>query len=723
MRVPREFYENVEAMYKRRYGPEATSGCLSREPCTGTSGAALLTAALNDNSAPWNEGTTNGRKNLSDAAMRRACATAPFLRTSKDDRSDEDDDGDQIRRHDRVYEDPAARPRRGTSTRDAVLRDYVSEAAREIATRAFVMRPPDGPTRGVRAFSASAAEARRREDDEWVFRERRGREAAWDDDEDDGDVYDADVNDDGAYGDGEGVEFGCEAAVRRVAAEAIKAALAAGRGADARRRWNAAGKVARAAAAFVPRGKRAEGDASGNRAEDGAASRARHPGRSRSRWKAAVNAAVFVSKGAREEDLSEVNLSTDEGGDDGDDDDDVASFHSFGQIISARRVAWRRKLRAHQAYALAGGSLASNAFTYDRGPRAVHVHSRAVALHDRRYQTNAHRAALRSIQVSGKSRHGRVDNATPRAMGFARVRVEGLRRRRARETEARERADPAMARLLERAARVGSSGLRLAEVEEPPARHASIKTTKTKGGSRPGWDDSCVSRGPTGAKSAWEDESKRMAYTSDGSAAAKKNDAKNSEKSRRRLLPGGLGAIVDDPGHPRDRRAGGHAEAHKAARKRREAEAIAARNREMFERIASAKPHYPASAARSHAARHRSWLEMHHEAAGGLPDMTSDLARQRQPPFVDPGRGPYTLQDKRRGGGGCAGDGTVPAPWHRGTGAGVEERYVEFVARAPAVAVPPWLDGTGMGADDEGMAARLFRKNFMSEDSRRGWKD
>jgi len=40
----------------------------------------------------------------------------------------------------------------------------------------------------------------------------------------------------------------------------------------------------------------------------------------------------------------------------------------------------------------------------------------------------------------------------------------------------------------------------------------------------------------------------------------------------------------------------------------------------------------------------------------------------------------------------------------------------------PHAEVPPWLDGTGVPADDDGMAARLFKKNFMDTDTR-AWKD
>jgi hypothetical protein len=55
-------------------------------------------------------------------------------------------------------------------------------------------------------------------------------------------------------------------------------------------------------------------------------------------------------------------------------------------------------------------------------------------------------------------------------------------------------------------------------------------------------------------------------------------------------------------------------------------------------------------------------------------------------------------------------------------GGDVRERYVEYAAAAPAEAAPPWLDGTGVPADDDGMAARLFKRNFMDTDAR-AWKD
>lgn len=201
------------------------------------------------------------------------------------------------------------------------------------------------------------------------------------------------------------------------------------------------------------------------------------------------------------------------------------------------------------------------------------------------------------------------------------------------------------------------------------------------------------------------------------------------------LLPGGGGACVDDLG-ARDRRAGGRAEEHKAARRRKEAAAIAAENRRTYQRIASAKPHYSNADAAKHAARHAAVLRMHHEARGNLPDMTSDLTKQQpnKDGFASFGMGAYTLHDKKHGfarvvdGGGVGGvgvgvgvGGPVPAPWHRTVGWDVKERYVEYVATAPAE-VPPWLDGTGISGDDDGMAARLFKKNFLDNDAR-AWKD
>jgi hypothetical protein len=78
------------------------------------------------------------------------------------------------------------------------------------------------------------------------------------------------------------------------------------------------------------------------------------------------------------------------------------------------------------------------------------------------------------------------------------------------------------------------------------------------------------------------------------------------------------------------------------------------------------KPHYPSSTAAhaAHAAKHRAVLQMHHEARGGLPDMTSDLTKEPQSAFVSFGMGAYTLHDKKHGPGGGGGGGcAAPAPW------------------------------------------------------------
>ena len=86
------------------------------------------------------------------------------------------------------------------------------------------------------------------------------------------------------------------------------------------------------------------------------------------------------------------------------------------------------------------------------------------------------------------------------------------------------------------------------------------------------------------------------------------------------------------------------------------------------------------------------------------------------------GEGAYTLHDKKHGHATTvAVGGPVPAPWHRTVGGNVKERYVEHVSAAPAE-VPPWLNGTGISGDDEGMAARMFKKNFLDTDAR-AWKD
>ena len=73
---------------------------------------------------------------------------------------------------------------------------------------------------------------------------------------------------------------------------------------------------------------------------------------------------------------------------------------------------------------------------------------------------------------------------------------------------------------------------------------------------------------------------------------------------------------------------GGRADEYKAARRRKEAVAIASENRRAYQRIASVKSHYSNADAAKHARKHRTVLEMHHEAGGDLPDMTSDLTKE-----------------------------------------------------------------------------------------------
>ena len=64
----------------------------------------------------------------------------------------------------------------------------------------------------------------------------------------------------------------------------------------------------------------------------------------------------------------------------------------------------------------------------------------------------------------------------------------------------------------------------------------------------------------------------------------------------------------------------------------------------------------------------------------------------------------------------------MPAPFHRTVGGDVLERYVEHAAAGDGE-VPPWLEGTGIGDyDRDGMAAKLFKQNYMSTDLR-AWKD
>jgi len=100
--------------------------------------------------------------------------------------------------------------------------------------------------------------------------------------------------------------------------------------------------------------------------------------------------------------------------------------------------------------------------------------------------------------------------------------------------------------------------------------------------------------------------------------------------------------------------------------------------------------------------------------------MMSELTKEPQARFVSFGMGVYTLYDKKHGH--VGGVGSVLPPWHRTVGGDVRERLVEHIAPVPHAEVPPWLDGTGVPADDDGMAARLFKKNFMDTDTR-AWKD
>lgn len=88
---------------------------------------------------------------------------------------------------------------------------------------------------------------------------------------------------------------------------------------------------------------------------------------------------------------------------------------------------------------------------------AVPVHSRIVALQERRRAHVAHQTALSTIKKAGKARHARVDNATPRTLQFAHIRADGLERRREKEEEARHAEDPWIQHRLRQAAQVGSS--------------------------------------------------------------------------------------------------------------------------------------------------------------------------------------------------------------------------------------------------------------------------
>ena len=81
-------------------------------------------------------------------------------------------------------------------------------------------------------------------------------------------------------------------------------------------------------------------------------------------------------------------------------------------------------------------------------------------MQERRRAHVAHHAALSTIKKSGKERHARVDNATPRVLQFAHIRDEGLERRRRKEAEKRHAEDPWIRHRLRQAAQVGSSGLR-----------------------------------------------------------------------------------------------------------------------------------------------------------------------------------------------------------------------------------------------------------------------
>eukprot|EP00740_Mantoniella_antarctica_P007869 CAMPEP_0181355412 /NCGR_PEP_ID=MMETSP1106-20121128/3885_1 /TAXON_ID=81844 /ORGANISM="Mantoniella antarctica, Strain SL-175" /LENGTH=469 /DNA_ID=CAMNT_0023468149 /DNA_START=39 /DNA_END=1448 /DNA_ORIENTATION=- len=438
-----------------------------------------------------------------------------------------------------------------------------------------------------------------------------------------------------------------------------------------------------------------------------------------------------------------------------------ASINVFGDIVERRKRVWLNKLRQQQASALAGGSLASNAFKYDKGPRGVPVFSRAVAMQERLRAHVAHKAALSKIKKSGKTRHARVDNATPRVLQYAHIRAEGLERRRQTEEEARHVEDPRMQHGLQRAAQVGSSGIRPADYGSPSREHANAAETATRGGaygrigfgggggdggggngeghggSKPEAKGRGTSAGLTRPalgntdnnagvvsrrKAAWDASlppppSKAAAAAKPGGPATRAQSAGHTRPSR--LVPGGGGAYIDDPA-ARDRRAGGRADEYKAARRRKETAVIAAENRRTYERILGAKPHYPKSDGAAHAAKHRAVLEMHHEARGSLPDMMSELTKEPQARFVSFGMGVYTLYDKKHGH--VGGVGSVLPPWHRTVGGDVRERLVEHIAPVPHAEVPPWLDGTGVPADDDGMAARLFKKNFMDTDTR-AWKD
>jgi len=75
-----------------------------------------------------------------------------------------------------------------------------------------------------------------------------------------------------------------------------------------------------------------------------------------------------------------------------------ALFHPLANVTEKRKTAWRQS----KAAAAVGGTLATNAFKNNMGPRGVPVHNRAVAAEERRWRNAAHQAALDEINNRGK---------------------------------------------------------------------------------------------------------------------------------------------------------------------------------------------------------------------------------------------------------------------------------------------------------------------------------
>jgi hypothetical protein len=189
MKVPRDWYDNVQKMYKQRYGPDASSG-VAYDPHAHTAASALRAASSDSNSAALSAALKPA--NAWGRATKKALSAAPWMRPQGGD--------------------PTGR---GESARGAALREYAAEAAppaRSGASRAGSVRegnptspflsPPKGKdgfedgedlggndeaaaagararwasvsklnvgqaAGGIRAFSAVGAERRRREEAAW----------------------------------------------------------------------------------------------------------------------------------------------------------------------------------------------------------------------------------------------------------------------------------------------------------------------------------------------------------------------------------------------------------------------------------------------------------------------------------------------------------------------------------------------------------------------------